>query len=186
MIGNGSDNNHFNLMFTTKGLIQHADSSFDGCFHIDATYKLLKLGYPLMVFGRSDKNRAFHPVTFCLTSHETQIDFENFYNDIIDLCMQLDIEFDPIYLMQNAYVASYNAAKECLPSVQVLMCFYHVIANVRSHKHLIPKNMYDDGLNAVRAIHMSCSEEEWNDSCDKFRKKWKKKAADFYNYVKKS
>jgi hypothetical protein len=41
-------------------------------FHLDATYRILKLCYPVIVFGVSDVNRKFFPVCFMITSYETE------------------------------------------------------------------------------------------------------------------
>ena len=53
--------------------------SFKGVHHIDATYKITTYGFPLIVYGVSDSVGKFHPVSFMISSHETQHDFVVFY-----------------------------------------------------------------------------------------------------------
>ena len=63
-LGNGSDKSHFHLGFTTLKLILRIVQFKDGCYHIDATYKIVKYSYPLIVLGFSDASRKFFPVAF--------------------------------------------------------------------------------------------------------------------------
>jgi hypothetical protein len=51
-------------------------------FHCDATYKVVKHEYPLIVFGVSDINRKFYPVAFMLTSHKLNDDYLTFYKSL--------------------------------------------------------------------------------------------------------
>ncbi len=53
-----------------------------GVFHCDATYKKVKVGYPLSVFGISDINRKFYPLCFMFTSSETNQDYVKEHNRI--------------------------------------------------------------------------------------------------------
>jgi hypothetical protein len=40
------DDNHFHLGFTSKKLLSNISKFKSGCFHIDATYKIVKYAYP--------------------------------------------------------------------------------------------------------------------------------------------
>ena len=44
-------------------------------FHLYSTYRVLKLAYPFIDFGLSDINRKFLPISFMITSHETELDY---------------------------------------------------------------------------------------------------------------
>lgn len=41
------------------------NGSREGVFHIDGTYKLVRNGFPVVVFGVSDIQGSFHPIAFC-------------------------------------------------------------------------------------------------------------------------
>ena len=45
-LGDGSDKNHLNIMMTSKNMMSKCD--FNGVFHIDGTYKLIKNRFPVM------------------------------------------------------------------------------------------------------------------------------------------
>jgi hypothetical protein len=61
IVGNGCDGNPFVVGVSTKKLLRQADrdpSTF--VLHINATYKLTQVGYPVVVVGVSDRERRFH------------------------------------------------------------------------------------------------------------------------------
>ena len=60
--------------------------SMKGVFHIDGTYKLVRNGFPIVVFGVSYIQGSFHPIAFCITSNEEEKDFTEFYKGIISKC----------------------------------------------------------------------------------------------------
>jgi hypothetical protein len=47
------------------------------------------------------------------------------------------------YLVQDAWLACSKAALEIFPSLLIIMCWFHVMFNVRKRKNLIPGQMYD-------------------------------------------
>jgi hypothetical protein len=65
-------------------------------------------GYPLVIFGITDIQGKFHPVVFMLTSHEKRIDFHHLYSGLVKIAEELEINFDPKFIMQDACKASYN------------------------------------------------------------------------------
>ena len=66
-LGDGSDQNHFHLGFTSVKLIKQIEEFQNRvCYHIDATYKIVKYLYRLIVFGFSNIQRQFFPTAFVL------------------------------------------------------------------------------------------------------------------------
>ena len=78
--GNGTDKQHFQVGLTSVNLLSRILSGV--VFHCDCTYKIVKIGCPLIVFGISDISRKFYPVCFMFTSHETIPDFMNFFTSL--------------------------------------------------------------------------------------------------------
>ena len=67
-LGNGSDEEHFHLGFTGVKLLERLKTfKNSGSYHIDATYKIVKYCYPLIVFGFTNIKREFFPVAFMFT-----------------------------------------------------------------------------------------------------------------------
>ena len=69
-----------------------------------------------------------------ISSHETQNDFERFYEDLINEAESLYVNYEPEMVMQDACPASKHALLNFFPQVKFLMCYFHVKKNVRDHK----------------------------------------------------
>ncbi|KAG3001922.1 hypothetical protein PC119_g16539 [Phytophthora cactorum] len=68
-VDNGSDENPFLVGLTTKRLLLNAArDSGTFVFHMDATFKLNQVAYPVIVCGVSDRYRSFHLVALFITS----------------------------------------------------------------------------------------------------------------------
>jgi hypothetical protein len=79
-------------------------------------------------------NQKIHLIAFCVTSHEQEEDFVKFYTGLFRLADLMDIDFNPQYIVQDAWLASYNAAKRVFPEAVVLMCYFHVVLNCKKNK----------------------------------------------------
>ena len=134
--GDGSEINHFIASFTSIKLLKTINYSKNNnlnktLFHIDATYKITRNHFPLIIIGRSDYNGTFHLVSVSISSHEQEIDFTHIINSLAELCKQLKIEFSPSAFMQDACPASKNAIKSIFPNAELFMCWFHVFVNIK-------------------------------------------------------
>ncbi len=59
-VGNGTDESHFNICFSTLKLLKRLENI--GMFHVDCTYKIIKYFYLLLVFVITDYARHFHSI----------------------------------------------------------------------------------------------------------------------------
>ena len=94
-------------------------------YHLDATYKIVKYCYPLIVFGLTDIMRQFIPVAFMFTSHETTDDYNYFFESLKIVCERLEIDLSPEFFALDASKAMANAVKLHFPKAKILMCFFH-------------------------------------------------------------
>ncbi|KAG3012626.1 hypothetical protein PC120_g13752 [Phytophthora cactorum] len=72
-VGNGSDEKPFLVGLTTKRLLLNAardPGTF--VFHMDATFKLNQVAYPIIVCGVSNRCRSFHLVALFITSQRLE------------------------------------------------------------------------------------------------------------------
>ncbi|CAF1031090.1 unnamed protein product [Brachionus calyciflorus] len=151
-------------MVTTKKLLTNLDSNLPGCYHIDANYKLVKNGFPLLVFARTDAEHKIHPIAFCLSSHEQETDF-------------------------NACDASYNAAVKLFENVDILMCYFHVVSNCKKkHFNVFPNSKKKIVKNYLRNLHMSTSGTNMTQNLVDFRDYavTQRECSGLYYYLKKS
>ena len=92
---------------TTRLLMN--DIEYDGVHHVDGTYRITTNGFPLLVYGISEQAGQFHPICLMITSHEKTKDFTLFYRGLVNLALELKLEYDPDYIMQDACPASKKA-----------------------------------------------------------------------------
>ena len=62
---------------------------------------------------------------------ESEYDFDHLYFGLKELACVLGLHFDPEYIMQDAALASANSANKYFPNTLFLMCYFHVMQNVR-------------------------------------------------------
>ena len=55
----------------------------EGMLHIDGTHGIVKNRFPLDVFAITDKTGQLFPISFMITSFETEYDFDQFYSGLI-------------------------------------------------------------------------------------------------------
>jgi hypothetical protein len=129
----GTELNHLFIFLTSISLIMFM-KIINVPHHIDCTYKLCERRFPLVVFGISDIMGQFFPIALSVISHEQEQDFTKFFQTLIGFCLELDISPTINYLMMDACGASFNAANLSLgPNIKILMCYFHVLKNVKEH-----------------------------------------------------
>lgn len=178
-LGDGSDENHFHLGFTSHKLLRRMyehNAQENGVFHLDSTYKIVKYNYPLFVLGYTDLNRHFHSVAFMYSSHEQIGDFEHFFRSFKNLCLDFDLEFSPKYIVTDAWKASAAAIASELPNTLHLMCYFHVKYNIRKCRNdSLPASMYQEVMKDVTDLHNTLSIGEFEMLSADVLKRWRKK-----------
>ena len=113
-----------------------------GMFHVDATYKIVKYNYPLIVLGVTDMQRVFHRICYMFTSHEQEQDYDHFFKTLLNECECLGFTFRPKFICTDAASAIANAinsifSDEASPNYSncvVIMCYFHLRMNVKKQK----------------------------------------------------
>jgi hypothetical protein len=153
-----------------------------GCYHIDCTYKCMRQGFPLLIFGRTDMSGHFHPISFSIVSHENREDFTKVYKALKNLAIKLDIEFEPDFIMQDAWDASYLAATQVFENVRVLMCYFHVRFNIYRRRTEVTKSVYNEMSREIKEMHFSMDSVEFKDHMNTFIEKYKNTNKKFLKY----
>jgi hypothetical protein len=153
--------------------------------HIDCTYKLCERGFPLLVFGISDIMGQFFPISFRIISHEQEEDFSKFFETLLSLCVELNISPSIKLLMMDACGASFNAANSKLgPNIKILMCFFHVLKNVKEHLKGVDEKIKTEIVKDINYMHFCRNIFEFEVCKSKIYNKWITKfgLVDFKNY----
>ncbi|OWY95557.1 hypothetical protein PHMEG_00034409, partial [Phytophthora megakarya] len=145
-VGNGSDEHPFLVGLTTKRLLRNAardPASF--VFHMDATFKLNQVGYPVIVCGILDKCHSFHPVALFITSQRLTELYIKALRALRKIFTTVTGEQMLLrYVMADAEVAQQNAVDEVFgvdSDFTYLMCFYLMTS----------QEAYDDHVKVVLA-----------------------------------
>ncbi|KAE9353357.1 hypothetical protein PF008_g5039 [Phytophthora fragariae] len=133
-VGNGSHANPFLVGMTTKALLRNAARE-PGTFvmHLDATFKLNSVGYPVLVCGITDASRSFHLLALFITS---QLQHEHFAAALVALRRMYarvnGAEMQVEFVLGDADKAQHKAFRDVFAdcTFKYLMCFYHVVAKL--------------------------------------------------------
>ena len=156
------ETNHFYLGFTSEILLKRITNfNNQGCYHIDATYKIVKYSYSLVIIGFTDIERKFWPVAFMFSSHEQIPDFEHFLNSLLNLCKTFQINFYPRYIIIDACSAMESAINKIFPSSILLMCWFHLKQNIRKRKLMIGIENYETINQDINKLHQCTTLESY-------------------------
>ena len=142
VVGNGrSSDETFRLGVTSLRLLKRIPSKACTKYasHIDCTHKVTKNGFPLCVFGYSDNSGQFFPVFFAIMSHESENDFIWFFSSCLAVLKLHSIAPDFDFIMIDAKDATFYAAASIFPNARLLVCYFHVVTNVKKNKDKLPK-----------------------------------------------
>jgi hypothetical protein len=171
-LGTGTDDDHFYLGFTTLNLLKRIEQS-NRLYHIDATYKIIKYFFPLIIFGFTDRSRKFYVVAYTFVSHEQEIDYNHFFTSLLKITGDLNIVLDIEYLVQDAWTATSNAACQMFDGLVIIMCWFHVMFNVKKHKSLVPDSLFEDIVSDIHDLHYCLNEVVFNSLKRSTLKKWR-------------
>ncbi|KAG3131814.1 hypothetical protein PI126_g19903 [Phytophthora idaei] len=164
-VGNGSDARPFLVGMTTKALLRNAARD-PGTFvlHLDATFKLNSVGYPVHVCGITDASRTFHLVALFITS---QLQREHYAAALVALRRmyarvngaELQVEFVLGDADKAQLKAFHGVFTDC--SFTCLMCFYHVVAKLRERSRGLSSELSALVYKGVYDLHFARSEAEF-------------------------
>jgi len=135
-VGNGEDEEPLIIGITSLKLMQNilalqARESFL-IFHLDATFKLSGLGYPVITCGFTDRSRKYHLAGVFIVSQRTQREYHESIGSfarVFRVSMKVALRVDAV--MGDADDAQLNGLRDIteLRSFLFLMCFFHVMYN---------------------------------------------------------
>lgn len=127
---------------------------------IDATYKLNWNGFPVIVIGTTDEEKRFHPLFFLCVKTETTKDYEFAFKALKKAVeTYFDTPFNPEYVIADGAPAIKNAFFNVFPDSAKahIMCFAHVMRNVRKFKFDDAKANTNKILEDIRHLQLSHS-----------------------------
>jgi hypothetical protein len=177
-VGRGSDNAPFIVGITTQALIRRLEFAEKYPLHVDATFKLNKSHFPLTVFGVSDMKRSFHPVAFFIMSQLTIGMYERATTSLLDMYKHVTGKDARVrYVMTDGDDALHSAitvvyAQRNLPRPVHLMCWFHVVMNVKKRAQGLTKTERKGVKDLLYRMHYSRSEAEFTSYCVQAETRW--------------
>ncbi|ETP11504.1 hypothetical protein F441_12980 [Phytophthora nicotianae CJ01A1] len=170
VVGDGSDDRPFVVGVTTKSLLRSANRDpASVILHVDATFQLDQVSYPVIVCGLSDGSRRFHLLALFLTSQLEEAHFFSAFAALRAVFAQVTGERLSVrYVMGDADSAQFNAVRSVFGidcTYTYLMCFYHVVAKVRAAVKERMRGLHSDLVAMVFRdiydLHFSFTEDEY-------------------------
>jgi hypothetical protein len=160
--------------------------------HADATYKLIWQGFPVLVIGTTDLNKAFHPFGLAICSNEKTKDFQFIFNSLQTAMQKINRPLlKPTALISDAADAIKNGFTNVFgSSYNQIMCWAHMKRKVDNRVcHIDDKNSAKEIIVDIEMLQLSNSKEIFKLASKLFIKKWNinnkqknQSILDFLNY----
>ncbi|OWZ20201.1 LOW QUALITY PROTEIN: hypothetical protein PHMEG_0005401 [Phytophthora megakarya] len=160
-----------------KQLLRRADrdpASF--IFHVDATYKLTQVGYPVIVVGLSDRARRFHLLGIFIVSQQKEeqhtevlVSLRNIFAVITVLRVR--------YVMGDADAAQWNAVDSVFGldcEYTFLMCYFHVAKKVFEKTRSLIQARASQVMEDIHDLHFTPDEEAFHSKLVEVQERWAK------------
>ncbi|CAF4168170.1 unnamed protein product [Rotaria sordida] len=184
------DGNKFRIFISSVRLLNIA--SMSSHFHADATYKLVWQGFPVLIVGTTDFNKAFHPFGLAVCSNEKTKDFEFIFNSIQVGMQKINKDLlKPTALISDAAGAIKNGFTNIFgSSYNQIMCWAHMKRKVNNRVCQIDdKHIAKEIIEDIEMLQLSNSTEVFKLASTLFIKKWNmnnkqknESILDFMNY----
>lgn len=160
------DDQVLRLVVSTRRLLRSMEKS--DMVQIDSTYKTIWQGYPVMVFGTSDRNQVFHPFGLVVCNAETGEDFRF----IFEALHKYNLQWQPSVLLADGSDAITMGFVKVfgVPLVRI-MCFFHVVENLEKYLKVLPKNLLHIKQD-IDVLQICPDEETFKSAMELFFKKW--------------
>lgn len=162
----------FYAAFSSKRLIRLIKNCT--CLQTEATYKISRLNFPILIAGISDNRRRFHPLIIAITQSEKKEDYVRLF-DSLKMCIdKLNLGQINIESGMGDAAESITAAFECsFPGIKRTYCWYHVSKRFKIMiKKYCEKQYRKQLLHDLSIIQLSNSDIEFLYHCHLFILKW--------------
>jgi hypothetical protein len=176
VVGDGSDSMPLLVGMTTKAMLRRMDRPPESfVFHLDTTFKTNTLSYPILVVGISDRCRTFHLVAMFVISQRLE-------TVLAAALSALRMAYTAVtgkqmvvrYVMGDAEIGQLNAVERVFQDcdMQFLMCYFHVLKNVRERKPL-DEELLPVLMRYIYDMHFTSSVSEFETKRDEALRAWR-------------
>ena len=164
----------YSVMFSSKNLIKsQMNPGKPWVLSLDATYQTNTEDCPLIFFGSSEKDGKFRGVGAILSNREDELAYDFLFEFVKE-----NASPSPDAIMADGAKAITNSARRFLPDSVRLMCFFHVMKNVKEKLSKVKKASLDFYNRITDDIHVlqtsSIDAESFKVLYSLLKKKWMK------------
>lgn len=162
----------FRVLFSTRRLLQ---TGLQGRYwHVDATYKIVWQGYPVLVLGTCDQAKQFHPITFMLAQGETEEDYTYLLRKTRFVLQNIsDCSVQPDAVIADGAAVITNAVTNVFgDTVGRGMCWAHCIRKVDERLRSVSSPHKEALREDICFLQLSSSTEVFNKTTQMFFGKW--------------
>ena len=164
----------YSVMFSSKNLIKsQMNPGKPWVLSLDATYQTNTEDCPLIFFGSSEKDGQFRGVGAILSNREDELAYDFLFEFVKE-----NASPSPDAIMADGAKAITNSARRFLPDSVRLMCFFHVMENVKEKLSKVKKASLDVYNRITDDIHVlqtsSIDAESFKVLYSLLKKKWMK------------
>ncbi|OWZ18779.1 hypothetical protein PHMEG_0007080 [Phytophthora megakarya] len=176
LVGYSSDEKSFVVGISAKRLLRPLDRPINTfILHLDATFKLNQVNYPVIVCGISDWCRSFHLVTLFVRSQRTEYQYLDCLRALRDAFTRMTGKALLVStVMGDAEDAQFNAFERVFGEANRyihLMCFYHLVAKLRKKRKECQKRQK---IVYFEASTMFTLIEVWSSALNLFELMWRR------------
>ncbi|CAF3850379.1 unnamed protein product [Rotaria sp. Silwood1] len=168
-----NDGNKFRIFISSIRLINMA--SISQHIHADATYKLVWQGFPVLVIGTTDFNKAFHPFGLAICSYEKQ-KILNLSSIVFKLvCKKFNkTSLEPTALISDGADSIKNGFKNVFNnSYNQIMCWAHMKTKVENRICQVDdKNIRKEIIDDIELLQLCNATAAFELASTLFMKKW--------------
>lgn len=141
-------------------------------FHLDGTYKLIDLGYPVLVFGASDNLGSFHLMAIAICDNESADSYIWCVKSLIQFYNVLNLDFNPENVIGDAAPQITVMQETLFPRALRTICWAHVWRNMSKNINLLPRNYRDEFSNDIKFLQLSACQDQFDTGINLFELKW--------------
>lgn len=140
--------------------------------HIDGTYKLVDLGFPVIVMGTSDTKGSFHLLAIAIVGEESSESYSWCMNQVFNFYAKLNIMFYPVHVIADAAPQITRAQKDIFPEALRITCWAHVWRNMSKLINSLPKAFQDELASDIHFLQRSRDRSVFIKAVDLLKQKW--------------
>lgn len=142
-------------------------------FHVDGTYRLIDIGYPVIILGVTDNNGSFYLMGIGICEDESATSYVWCVNVIKRNYNKLNSVFNPANIVADAAPQITKMQEECFPEALRTTCWAHVWRNINKKISSVSKNFRSEIVEDLKFLQLASSEKLFKLSTYLFELKWR-------------